>query len=177
MEALIGFVLLALVVVVGGAIYLLPAIVASKRNHTNRGSILVLNLLLGWTFIGWVAALVWAFTSSVDPRMASAPQQEPSWMGGPKPQPLSNASAAERTCPYCAETVKAAAIVCKHCGRDLPALAVSQPSPPIDSIDAEAAALGITWSSTVERYIWRSEFFKDLGAAVEYAKANSAVRP
>lgn len=27
---------------------------------------------------------------------------------------------ASRTCPFCAETVKAAALVCKHCGRDLP---------------------------------------------------------
>lgn len=25
-----------------------------------------------------------------------------------------------RTCPFCAETIKAAALVCKHCGRDLP---------------------------------------------------------
>lgn len=28
-------------------------------------------------------------------------------------------SAEEKTCPYCAETIKAAAVVCKHCGRDL----------------------------------------------------------
>ena len=27
---------------------------------------------------------------------------------------------ASRTCPYCAEDIKSAAIVCKHCGRDLP---------------------------------------------------------
>ena len=25
-----------------------------------------------------------------------------------------------RTCPFCAEDIKPAAIVCKHCGRDLP---------------------------------------------------------
>lgn len=26
----------------------------------------------------------------------------------------------EKVCPHCAERVKAAALVCKHCGRDLP---------------------------------------------------------
>ena len=26
----------------------------------------------------------------------------------------------ERACPFCAETIKSAAIVCKHCKRDLP---------------------------------------------------------
>lgn len=26
----------------------------------------------------------------------------------------------EKACPFCAETIKSAAIVCKHCGRDIP---------------------------------------------------------
>jgi hypothetical protein len=39
-------------------IYFLPTIVAwGKRNET---AILVLNLLLGWSGLGWVIALVWA---------------------------------------------------------------------------------------------------------------------
>lgn len=31
-----------------------------------------------------------------------------------------NAAASEKLCPFCAETIKRDAIVCKHCGRDLP---------------------------------------------------------
>jgi hypothetical protein len=44
--------------IVGTFIYFLPAIAAyNKKNFT---SITVLNLFLGWTFVGWVIALVWA---------------------------------------------------------------------------------------------------------------------
>jgi hypothetical protein len=44
-------------------LYFIPALVAFDRRHCNKASILVLNLLLGWTFVFWVAALVWALTS------------------------------------------------------------------------------------------------------------------
>lgn len=42
--------------------YFLPTIVALARRHQNGLAIFVLNLLLGWTFIGWAIALIWAFT-------------------------------------------------------------------------------------------------------------------
>ncbi len=45
-------------------LYFLPCFVALMRSHKNAAAIFVLNLLLGWTFIGWVIALVWAFTKS-----------------------------------------------------------------------------------------------------------------
>lgn len=51
------------------AIYFIPTAVAILRNHHNEGAIIILNLLLGWTFVGWVAALVWSLTSP--PRQAS----------------------------------------------------------------------------------------------------------
>jgi hypothetical protein len=43
------------------AIYFLPWIVALSRNAPRTAAIFVLNLLLGWTLVGWVIALVWAF--------------------------------------------------------------------------------------------------------------------
>jgi hypothetical protein len=44
--------------------YFLPWVVALLRRHRNATAIFILNLLLGWTFIGWVVALVWSFTNS-----------------------------------------------------------------------------------------------------------------
>jgi hypothetical protein len=43
--------------------YFLPALIAAGRKHHQNGAIFTLNLLLGWTFFGWVAALVWAMTA------------------------------------------------------------------------------------------------------------------
>jgi hypothetical protein len=43
--------------------YFLPCIVAWMRNHHQAAAILLLNLFLGWTFIGWVAAIVWSATA------------------------------------------------------------------------------------------------------------------
>jgi Superinfection immunity protein len=44
----------------GFVMYFLPSIIAFARSKRDSTSILVLNLLLGWTAIGWVIALVWA---------------------------------------------------------------------------------------------------------------------
>jgi hypothetical protein len=32
------------------------------RRHHNRSAIIALNLLLGWTILGWITALVWSLT-------------------------------------------------------------------------------------------------------------------
>jgi endogenous inhibitor of DNA gyrase (YacG/DUF329 family) len=41
-------------------IYMIPSILAEECHHRNLAAIVVLNLLLGWTFLGWVGALIWA---------------------------------------------------------------------------------------------------------------------
>lgn len=41
-------------------VYFLPAIIAAMKKKRNMVAIILLNLFLGWTFIGWVVSLVWA---------------------------------------------------------------------------------------------------------------------
>lgn len=43
-------------------LYFLPTLIAFSRYKRNVVAILVLNILAGWTFIGWIIAIVWAFT-------------------------------------------------------------------------------------------------------------------
>lgn len=44
--------------------YFLPSYIAKVRKHRNFGPILLVNILTGWTFLGWAAALIWSFTSN-----------------------------------------------------------------------------------------------------------------
>jgi hypothetical protein len=47
----------------GLALYFLPTLIAFGRHLWSRGAIALLNLFLGWTFIGWIAALIWAIAA------------------------------------------------------------------------------------------------------------------
>ncbi len=46
--------------IVGLFIYFLPTIIAIARHHRNLLAIILVNIFLGWTFIGWIVALIWA---------------------------------------------------------------------------------------------------------------------
>lgn len=46
--------------VIALAVYFVPSFIAVNRNKRNKNAIFALNLLLGWTFVGWVVALVWS---------------------------------------------------------------------------------------------------------------------
>ena len=46
--------------VVALALYFVPSFIAVNKNKRNKNAIFALNLLLGWTFVGWVVALVWS---------------------------------------------------------------------------------------------------------------------
>lgn len=44
-------------------IYTLPTIVAALRSHRSIFRIALVNILLGWSLIGWVIAFIWACTT------------------------------------------------------------------------------------------------------------------
>ena len=58
--ALLGLPLLILFIAGFAVIYFLPTIIAAARNKKSILGIFLLNLFLGWSFIGWVVALVWS---------------------------------------------------------------------------------------------------------------------
>jgi hypothetical protein len=57
--AILGFVLIG----IGIFLYFVPWYIAHQRHHPNMTAIAVLNVFLGWTFVGWVVALVWSATA------------------------------------------------------------------------------------------------------------------
>lgn len=62
-----GLILLAF----AALIYFLPAIIAANREHHQTGPIVILNLFLGWTLLGWVVALAWSVSSVAKPASAA----------------------------------------------------------------------------------------------------------
>lgn len=141
-------------------LYFLPTIEANLRDKPNTQSIALVNILLGWTLVGWLVSLVWAIKED-SPVVAMVRAEQP--------------SGDTATCPHCAETVKAAAKVCKHChGVLTPSVAASTPpvavsTPGLFSEDYKETMdrYGITFSR--EKFWFGQYAYDNLADAVNYA--------
>jgi hypothetical protein len=112
------------------ALYFVPTIVAVARKVPNLGSVLVIDLFLGWTVIGWVVALAMAArtvpTTTQPPMRRPPPRSSQSATppsAGPSPPSVTGSAPvpgpdAVRTCPYCKEAMQRHASVCPHCRRE-----------------------------------------------------------
>lgn len=80
----------------GVLLYFLPSIIG--HNKHGAGGIFLLNLFLGWTIVGWVAAMFWACTAAVRMPMVV--------VGGPA-----------QFCPNCGAICNIGGRYCSACGR------------------------------------------------------------
>ena len=78
-------------------IYFAPTINALLRRHSSTAAIVCLNMILGWTFLGWALALVWSYS-------------------GPSNQPAKKPNKYLVACSKCGETVGPNAQFCERCG-------------------------------------------------------------
>ena len=49
-------------ILMGLVLYFVPFLIAASRDHHRTGVIFIINLFLGWTFLGWVVALAWGLS-------------------------------------------------------------------------------------------------------------------
>ena len=92
---------LILPLLLGVAVYFLPTFIGFRK--ANAGAIFALNLLLGWTVLGWVGALIWALTKE-NPSNATILSS----IGALTP--------ASSACPACETSVPRGNAFCAVCG-------------------------------------------------------------
>jgi nitric oxide reductase large subunit len=63
----LGLIFWIVIMGVGAALYFLPTIIAVTQHRRNAALVAVINVLLGWSFLGWIVALVMALTKDPEP--------------------------------------------------------------------------------------------------------------
>lgn len=152
---------LALILVVGFVVYFLPSMIGNnKKNFTG---IFLLNLFLGWTFIFWVFALIWAVTSEKNEDIHFSPSSNIN-----NPIVKNNDT---KKCPFCAELIKKEAIVCRYCNRDI--VSTNEEKTGINDMFQKSDGFKVMEQYKItfdgENYCYRNYKYAKLEDAVSYA--------
>ena len=85
-------VIFGLSILIGLGSYFAPTVIAQTRNIKHPFTIFSINLLFGWTVVGWIAALVWAARQQprAQPDPASYPLELDNWSFEPTEQTLTD---------------------------------------------------------------------------------------
>jgi len=59
------------------AFYFVPSMIAWVRKHRSLPAIIALNILLGWTGLGWIGAFVWSLSWPGDDHARPSKTSEP----------------------------------------------------------------------------------------------------
>jgi len=92
--------------VLGFVLYFLPTLIAWRKPQ--RGSVMAINLFLGWTLVGWVVALAWAAKDQ------------------PPPQVIIQQMLPPILCPNCGKYSQPGSRFCDSCGNSFVRAAVAQ---------------------------------------------------
>ena len=63
-------------VAIAVAVYFIPVIIAYIRGHNNLLAVSILTLFLGWTFFGWLAALLWSLNCDIKEEQKKLPSSD-----------------------------------------------------------------------------------------------------
>jgi len=94
--------------------YFIPTIVAILRKKRNAAAIAALNFFLGWSVVGWVAALIWALAEDTPTVAITNTTVYP-------PAPVPTQVQAQPTfCQSCGGRLNSGARFCPSCGKAIP---------------------------------------------------------
>lgn len=84
-EPNLGFAISGLIFVF--SMYFLPTLIADHRKSQSIWGIFLLNLLMGWTLIGWIFALVWSVSGKSNSSLVAPDLRAPTPTPAPAPAP------------------------------------------------------------------------------------------
>jgi hypothetical protein len=101
--------LVVLLLVVAALFYFVPSVIAIVRHHSQTIPIVAVNILLGWTFLGWVVAFIWSLSADKPPLIVNQTFGSPA----------ATFATPQKLCQHCQSAIPYEATVCRFCRRDV----------------------------------------------------------